>query len=339
MKRFLKKIGILLLIFYPLLWIVQVTTDYGLRNNYSTTFNEWSSIINGKINSKVIIVGSSRALKHFDPRILESKLNRTVYNLGTDGATYGFQRMKLNSYLNNNKSPEIIIQNVDVLSLSSDKKIISKEKYLPYYYSKENIKILSEFNKDIYPELLFPLYKYRGYKNEFIMGLQSYFISFKDNSEGYKGYLGSKDKWDNGFENFKNENPNIFKQNFDDGFNDFLKILEEIKGTKSKLFLIWSPEYYKLQKFEGSLLKKIKDKYNSLALLNDNVYFLDFTNDSLNFDTAFFYNFYHLNEKGATVFSKKIGDTIKTILKKKIKVEKNPTVGSRWRWNKELFIF
>jgi len=312
MKKFLKKLAITLLLYYVILWGIQLFVDYQLRNNYSSMFNEWSLITNGKLNSDLIIIGSSRALKHFDPKIFEDRLQYTSYNLGTDGGAYGFQIMKLRNYLENNKPPKIIIQNVDIFSMGRGKKeIILKQKYLPYYNSIENLKTLAKYDENLITEIFFPMYKYRGYREEFIMAVSSLTTKFENNSKEYNGYIGSSLKWDNGFEKFKRENPNIFKKDFSKGFQDLLAIVEEINNTDAILFLVWSPEYYKFQEFEGPVQDKYKKKYATLALQHDNIYFIDFTGDSLSFDTQYLYNFYHLNEKGATIFSKKVADSIK----------------------------
>ncbi|QNJ96697.1 hypothetical protein [Constantimarinum furrinae] len=319
MKKFLKRFFYFLAALYVFLWGLQLIADFGLRNNYSPVYYEWSSVTNGKINSDIVIFGSSRALKHFDPAVFERKLNRSAYNLGADGAPYGFQLLKVKNYLANNKEPEFIIQNVDILSMSQERKLLQKEKYFPYYYSLEALKIMSKYDDNIVWEAILPVYKYRGYRDEFFMGLGSHFFNFERKMRGYKGYIGSTDTWDNSFEAFKNEYPDVFDQDFEPGYEDFLSIISEINKTKTTLFLVWSPEYYKLQEFEGDLLPKMKLKYSNLAASNDNIYFLDYTKDSLNYSTDYFYNFNHLNKKGATILSTRVADTINWIMQQKTK--------------------
>lgn len=50
------------------------TGDWG-RNNY----------ICNKLNTDIIIMGSSRAIRHFDPTIVTGILNKSCYNIGEDG--------------------------------------------------------------------------------------------------------------------------------------------------------------------------------------------------------------------------------------------------------------
>jgi hypothetical protein len=317
MKRFLKRFALTLSLLYVFLWCLQLLADFGLRNNYSPVFHQWSSITNGKLNSEIVIFGSSRALKHFDPEIFESSLDLSTYNMGADGAPYGFQLIKIKHYLKHNVPPSVIVLNVDIMSMSPERKLLQKEKYFPYFYSLESLSIMSRYDDNIIWEAILPMYKYRGYRDVFFMGLASHFTDFEREMKGYKGYIGSTDRWDNGFEAFKTEHPDVFQQDFEPGFADFLKIVSEIERTDAMLFLVWSPEYYKLQEFEGPLLSEMKMKYSNLAKSKKNVFFLDYTKDSLNYNTDYFYNFNHLNKKGATILSTKVADTIKWFIQEK----------------------
>src|ERR1700675_1996172 len=58
----------------------------GLRHVKTGQYGVSNRMMLGKINAKVIITGSSRALSHFDPRIIEAQTGLTAFNLGRNGA-------------------------------------------------------------------------------------------------------------------------------------------------------------------------------------------------------------------------------------------------------------
>lgn len=65
-----------------------------------------------RVRADVVILGSSRAQRHYDPRILEEALHRSVYNAGCDGQfmpyTRGVTDLLLRDY-----APKLMIVDVD----------------------------------------------------------------------------------------------------------------------------------------------------------------------------------------------------------------------------------
>lgn len=60
------------------------------------------------IETPIVIVGSSRASHHYDPRIFADSLDRATYNVGTDGCFFTHNCCVINSILER-YSPELII--------------------------------------------------------------------------------------------------------------------------------------------------------------------------------------------------------------------------------------
>lgn len=60
------------------------------------------------IETPIVIVGSSRASHHYDPRIFADSLGRATYNVGTDGCFFTHNCCVINSILER-YSPELII--------------------------------------------------------------------------------------------------------------------------------------------------------------------------------------------------------------------------------------
>ncbi len=154
MKLFIKKLLLASLGLYALLWCLQLVVDFGLRRTDVALYENWNDILNGTINADLLIMGSSRALRHFDPLLIEKKTGFSAYNLGGSKLTFDIQKIKYNAYLQNNKHPKIAVINVDINSLNSTKELFAKTQYLPYY-TLDNYSTLKEFDKNIFYEYIF----------------------------------------------------------------------------------------------------------------------------------------------------------------------------------------
>ena len=69
--------------------------DTGLRRIKTSEFGIWNSIVGGTINAEILITGSSRALTHYDARILQERLGRSAYNIGLNGSQTDMQVARL----------------------------------------------------------------------------------------------------------------------------------------------------------------------------------------------------------------------------------------------------
>ena len=315
MYKFIKKIIIAGIFFYISLWIVQFFFDHGLRQNYNDTFNNINLVFSGTLNSDIICIGSSRTLKHFNATAIENKTGLSTYNLGLNGAAVDVQGIYREAYFLKNKNPKVILQNVDITSIIRSDKIFEKETFIPYINHKIVKNNLQEIDRNIRYEYFLPMYKYRGYSNLFETSLKGY-LQNKDEFKTHRinGYSGSPTEWNGEFERSKDILQNRLEKIDPDAINyglDQLKVfINEIKEENIFLALIWSPEYVERMQMEEPLLSDVKAQIKKLSDSYDFVYFWDFTSDELCLSKVYFYDSYHLNDKGATIFSKKVADSI-----------------------------
>ncbi len=94
------------------------------------------------------------------------------------------------------------------------------------------------------------------------------------------------------------------------GFDILKSRVFEMKTTGIEVFLIWSPEHISRQSYEEPNLSMVRKWYEDFANNNDGVYFIDFTGDPLCANTEYLYDTFHLNKKGATLFTKRVSDSI-----------------------------
>ncbi|MFV9484375.1 hypothetical protein ACNI3T_11065, partial [Christiangramia sp. ASW11-125] len=81
-------------------------------------------------------------------------------------------------------------------------------------------------------------------------------------------------------------------------------------------FFTWAPEYEERLIINQTSVSKIKMKIEEIIRDYPNAYFLDYSSHPLSKNANLFYDTFHLNAKGAKIFSKIIGEDINQILER-----------------------
>jgi hypothetical protein len=89
-------------------------------------------------------------------------------------------------------------------------------------------------------------------------------------------------------------------------FDSFLKYCKE---NDVKVILVFTPQYFQAIEWEKKYNHAI-DIFHSFSEKYD-IPFLDYSNDSMCYDTAYFIDTSHLNKTGAELFSLKLANDIK----------------------------
>lgn len=309
-----KKVALFLLSFaLPTLVIIGFITheaDRGFRTNGSWYTNEWKDIYGGKLDADILMLGSSRAWVHLNPRIFDSITGLNSYNLGMDAYAIDFQIDRFWASIHHNRKPKFVIQNMDALTLrTSDYVEYDKEQFLPFLYEEE---IRDDLIKNglTWKDRFLPLFKYRGRYTLLQNALKNLYGNGGGLPAKYKGYIGQDRPWSNDFENFKKDH-----STYDVAFDRaMIQRLEEMIAycAKNEITVIIAhlPLYD-----EATAMMTDKYKLDSLMLkfekqYKGSCYYMDYSKTSFSNDTAYFYNATHMNYKGA--------DSISTILAKRI---------------------
>ncbi len=150
--------------------------------------NVWDRIYSGKMDYDLLILGSSRAYLHYDPRIIDSALSTNCYNLGRNGKKIDISLLTYDIYTEHNPAPRLVI--VDIHSLSVEKSNpYHKQQFYPYLFKKEIYKNIHETHRIRQSDRLIPMLKYRG-------SVKSILNSLKNTNIIYKGYYGNDRNWD-----------------------------------------------------------------------------------------------------------------------------------------------
>jgi len=283
-----------------------ISTNLKKSNSFAEKeYSTWNAIFEGKINSDIVIYGSSRAWVQIDPTMISNSLNVSTYNLGIDGHNFWLQYLRHSLLLENNIKPNLIILSLDVFTLQKAENLYNSEQFLPYMLWNKKIKEATiSYNGFNLIDYEIPLIRYFGRGNAVQTAMK-----IKSKVERIRGYQGRDEQWNNDFDKAKKEMKNYNIVLDSASIILFERFLNECKSKNIKIVFIYPPEYIEGQKFVKnrrsiiSLYEKYSKKYN--------IPYYDYSRDPLSFQKNFFYNASHLNKTGAELFTKKLIDSLK----------------------------
>lgn len=307
MKSFLKQV---LLFALPIL-VLAYPLDWFLSKNLAKTkkamgeYSVWNDIYAGKINSDIVVSGSSRAWVHISPKILSDGLHRNAYNLGVDGHNFMLQDFRYQELLRYNKHPEYIIYSVDAFTLVKREDLYNYEQFLPYMLMNRAIyETASQYEGFDLWDYCFPLIRYSGEGAIMDLAVESALWHKEQDGQRVNGYRAMDKVWNSDLDEAR-KTMKALDVPIDSAtvrhFDDFLK---QSRKSNVKVILVYTPEYYEGQKFIGNR-KEIMGIYRDMAA-KYHLPFLDYSNDPLCMDQKYFYNALHMNKAGSEIFSREL---------------------------------
>ena len=275
-----------------------------------------NKIMDGKINSEILICGASRAFVGIDTKVISGETNMSCFSIALNGSRMSTQVPLLKAYLKHNSPPKILIQEVGMYSLSLDEKIYAPYKYLPYLSEDELYNGLKKIDPNIWLNKYVPVANMTYFNTDFQRQiLEDYSYQLNDFSDYLvNGFHPNNEKWTFNEEDFFKRRPGgLYNRIQDEGIGLLKEIIYITKKKSIKLFLVNTPEYYKILPLQNNR-EKIISVYKQIAKENGLEY-LDYTEHEMTKDRSNFYNFTHLNLNGAYKFSKKLASDIVTFLK------------------------
>jgi hypothetical protein len=180
-----------------------ITLDYmismGLRRTDCYKYQIFNDIFKGNLDYDMLIMGNSRGFSHFNPKIIDSICGVNSYNLGLGGYPFNAQIAAYHCYKAHNRTPKVIVQQVDFVTLSMMHDIRHQhdsERFFPTVYDPTMRKELKRLGYG-FMELYCPTYRYFGYQKVIKDGLLE-FLKVKHHVErpAYKGFSPERGKWD-----------------------------------------------------------------------------------------------------------------------------------------------
>lgn len=258
-----------------------------------------------KVHSDVLIIGASDASHSYVPEILRDSLNLSVYNCGNDGKPSLYHIAVVNCILDR-YSPKQIIWSVSPMWLSNknanednNRLSVLNPFYHDYSYCKEVI------NKKSKWEVIKCKSNAYIYNSNIFNYLRCIFLPSKEYQYGrYKPLFGSKGSVE--LQKRDLQTTFTFSEELSEALFNTLKRCKD-KGTK--VVLVFTPRYEESDYQDLVSYKKIQE----IALETDAILLEEYYRDSTIYKTKYFYDFAHLNDEGARIFTSLLANKLKNI--------------------------
>lgn len=292
--RFLKKFFLFLLL------IILLDQVFGkiLEKAYFSVPRKLTYALN-ESKEDILIFGSSRANRHYNPAIFEEKLGLTCFNNGLDGRNI-FYNYALLATAAERYTPMVVILDLidgDYSQAGSNWNTDRLNVLLPYYghdkYVDEVINLRSDYEK---VKLLSALYPY----NSAIVDIVKTRLLKKDLSFGYHGYLPAHSV--GGIKREMNFMDLGGSWTVDSLKISYLQKFINICNDKGIIMIIILSPWYCQETFNAPLLEEIANK--------NHIRFWNYTFHKEFLDKSLFYDESHLNELGSSKFTEMIAARI-----------------------------
>lgn len=294
--------------FFTLLGSAAVGTDaavsHGLRRLQGGTFGVWNRIVEGRVGAQIVISGSSRALNHYDPRVLARATGMSAFNIGLNGSQTDMQLARLRVYLRHNHRPRLLIHNLDLFSLQvSVEEVFDPAQYLPYLDEPELYRALHRVDADAWKWRL-PLYGYavEDLRFTWLKGLAAA-LGWQDGTDDHAdGFLPQRRRWSGEFERWAaQQGSGALVPVHAEGVRAMRDLMRLCRHRAVPLLLVYSPEYAPAQRLALNR-EAIFTRLHALAQEHGATLW-DYSGHPLSHDQRGFVNSQHLNAEGAQAFS------------------------------------
>ncbi|MEI6586670.1 MAG: hypothetical protein WCL56_11320 [Sediminibacterium sp.] len=299
LKGFVFKTVLLIVIVFLLDFTIGTTLQYFYFKQESGFLYRTTYAIE-KTKADVLIFGSSRASRHYNPNIFSNRMHLSSYNVGHDGNFILYQYAVLSAVLKR-YHPKLIVLDItrgDFAIRQNDYERLSA--LLPYYSGHSEIRPIVQLKSP-----------YEAFKNlSFIYPYNSLLFSIavgntefnKQKMKDIDGYVPIEKIW-TGSMATADSLPNYPMDSIK--INTYQSFINDCLSNNIKLVIVCSPYLFKATNTDNTI-----NLAKSIALKN-HIPFHDYS-----IDTSFvnkhqlFADSIHLNNGGATIFSNKVIDKI-----------------------------
>ena len=299
LKGFVLKILLLIVIVFLLDFTIGTTLQYFYFKQESGFLYRTTYAIE-KTKAPVLIFGSSRASRHYNPNIFSNQLHLSSYNVGHDGNFILYQYAVLSAVLKRYR-PKLIVLDItrgDFAIRQNDYERLSA--LLPYYKGHSEVRPIVQL-KSPYEKIknLSFIYPYNSLLFSIAVGNAEFNKQKMKDIDGYvpidKIFTGSMATADS-LPNYPMDSIKI---------NTYQAFIKDCLSNNIKLVIVCSPYLFKATNTDNTI-----NLAKAIALKN-HIPFHDFSTDtSFVNKNQLFADSIHLNNGGATIFSNKVVDKI-----------------------------
>jgi hypothetical protein len=300
---------------FTILLVAIVLLDWGigavLKHFYFTKKNGADYRTNYVINSvkdDVLIFGSSKAVYHYDTKIISDSLQLSVYNAGRD-LSYIYYHYALLEAALKRYSPKLVVLDTRANELYKFKNGEDRDRLnvlLPYYDSHPELREICQLRGPFERyKLLSKMYPYNSLILSELVELLPIARYKKDDSQ--KGYIAKHGQFKKGLQ------PYTVNDAIDStAARYYKKFVELCKAKNVPLVVIYSPIY---QTINSAANRNVQ--YVMQVCKDNNVPVLNYLRDSTFNKPGYFYDALHLNRQGSVVYSGMVAGELKQFLNHK----------------------
>ena len=302
-----------MLFFTFILLILAVAFDVLLTikalRSRTSPFATWNDLYQRKIDADVLVMGSSRAFVQFNPAIIDTVLHTNSYNLGMDGRAADSQILKYKVFRHKgNSKPKLIIYEVSHGTMQKSNGY-EREQFVPYLHDPYLWRLCHEQESFNMADCVLPSWRYLGQRT-FIRNILFPSEGSEYDTPLYKGFRSYDRKWSG---RGLRQQASVSYTKDTAVIRQFRDFLAECRRDSIQVVLVTSPFY-----IGGT--RKMADSTGMHAMFAQiatdfDIPYLDYTYDTLSYDTAYFYNTMHLNKIGADLFSQKVARDIGSVMR------------------------
>ena len=309
MRKFLAKLGITVIALLVVAWGLDIVITHNLRHSNARMFNTYNAIYSDTLQCDAVVMGSSRGQVQYDVRLLDSTTGLNCYNISVDGRCVDAEVTIYNFYRRHCPQPKVIIQNIDwgTLQMSNG---YEREQYLPYIRTDKLLfKEIKDREDFTWADYYLPLMRYSGYHETIKEGLRLPAKMTRPNNI-YKGYIATDKEWDGAA--FRQIDTLGLTVN-PEAVEIFERYLAQCQSEGIQVVMVYAPFYIGATQKMGSAVDTMFALYQDFAD-RYGCQILNYTYDSICYDTDYFYNASHMNRQGAELFSIKLAKDLSELL-------------------------
>jgi hypothetical protein len=286
-----------------ILFVLDAVIGYFLNKYYFTQTHGVYAVLTNTIDnpanqkSDLLIFGSSKAKRNYNPQIISDSLPISCYNAGYDGLGILYSNALLDIMIDKYE-PSVVI--LDVISDELDYTVLSYDRltiFNPYVKKYpvlwETLLLKSPFEKVKHASKIYP---YNSMLDKIVRGNWKN-LPEEVNINGYTPMYGT---WNEPLQSVSFGDAQLDPNKID----VFSAFLEKCIQKKLKVYVVFSPEYRRVKNDTRSTAY-IKEKCRAL-----NIEFITYQNNEKFFNNQFFRDVMHLNNVGSDIFTSDISSVL-----------------------------
>lgn len=306
-KLILKRFAILAVCLFVLDWGIGAVLKHFFFTKKSGADYRTNYVIN-QVKSDVLIFGSSKAVYHYDTKIIGDSLHLSVYNAGRDLSYIYYHYALLESALAR-YTPKLIVLDTRANELFRFKYNEDRDRLnvlLPYYDSHPELRPICQLRGEFEQyKMLSKMYPYNSLILSELVELLPIPRYKKDDSQS--GYVAKYGQWKGA----------KLPYTVDDAVDStaatyYKKFVGLCKAKNIPLVVIYSPIY---QTINAPANRNVN--YVMQVCKDNNVPVWNFLTDSTFNDPEYFFDALHLNRKGSAMYSSMVAGKLKQVLNNK----------------------